>query len=141
MGVRLAELMGALSFSTDLVMGQPMEDAQRSAIIAVELGRRIDAPRDEQRDAYYLSLFRSVGCNANRHELGQLWGDEHAVSAWMAKLDHGKPAQVMGAIFKRVGENLPALRRVGLVLKTMASMPGLMEGLDAHCETGRMLAE
>jgi hypothetical protein len=36
--VRLAELIGALSLATDLGMGQPMEYALRSCVLAVRLG-------------------------------------------------------------------------------------------------------
>lgn len=36
--IRLAELMAALSMATDLVMGQPLEYAMTTCIVAVRLG-------------------------------------------------------------------------------------------------------
>jgi hypothetical protein len=40
-GVRLSELMAALSFSTDLGLGQPMEHVLRSCLIALRLADRL----------------------------------------------------------------------------------------------------
>ena len=37
-GVRLAELMAALSIATDLGMGQPLETALCSCVVAMRLG-------------------------------------------------------------------------------------------------------
>ena len=37
-GVRLAELIAALSLATDLGTGQPMEHALRATVLAVHLG-------------------------------------------------------------------------------------------------------
>ena len=41
-GVRLAELMAALSIATDLGMGQPLESALRSCVVAMRLGETLD---------------------------------------------------------------------------------------------------
>src|SRR5260370_39736135 len=38
--LRLAELMAALSLATDLGMGQPLEQALRTCLIAIELAER-----------------------------------------------------------------------------------------------------
>jgi len=43
--VRLAELMATLSMATDLAMGQPMEQALRSCLIAVRLGEALGLGR------------------------------------------------------------------------------------------------
>jgi hypothetical protein len=40
-GLRLAELLAALSLATDLGMGQPLEQALRTCLIALELGQRL----------------------------------------------------------------------------------------------------
>jgi hypothetical protein len=39
--LRLAELMAALSLATDLGMGQPLEQALRTCLIAIELAERM----------------------------------------------------------------------------------------------------
>ena len=40
-GVRLAELMAALSMATDLGMGQPLESALSSCVVAMRLGEAL----------------------------------------------------------------------------------------------------
>ena len=39
--LRLAELIAAISLATDLGMGQPMEQALRTCLLAIGLGRRL----------------------------------------------------------------------------------------------------
>ena len=39
-GVKLAELLGVLSFGADLGMGQPMEHVLRQCLIALDLAER-----------------------------------------------------------------------------------------------------
>jgi hypothetical protein len=63
-GVRLAEIVAALSLATDLGMGQPMEFALRTCVLAVRLGDVLGLDERELRDIYYVALLRSAGCTA-----------------------------------------------------------------------------
>jgi SnoaL-like polyketide cyclase len=49
-GVRLAELMAALSIATDLGMGQPLETALSSCVVAIRLGEILGLDADTMRD-------------------------------------------------------------------------------------------
>src|SRR5689334_8405220 len=51
--VRLAEVMAALSLATDLAMGQPLEQALCSCVLAVRLGEALGLDERELRDVYY----------------------------------------------------------------------------------------
>src|SRR5216683_3591120 len=59
-GVRLAEVVAALSLATDLGMGQPMEFALRTCVLAVRLGELLGLDERELRDTYYVAQYR--GC-------------------------------------------------------------------------------
>jgi len=48
-GVRLPELMASLSLATDLAMGQPLEYALCSCVLAVRLGEMLGLSEDELR--------------------------------------------------------------------------------------------
>ena len=75
-GVRLAELIAALSLATDLGMGQPMEKAMRGCLLSLELARRMGAGGDTLRDLYYLAMVQHIGCTAHAHEwAGYAGGD------------------------------------------------------------------
>lgn len=78
--LRLADLIAALSLATDLGMGQPMEKAMRSCLIALGLGRRLGADTDMLSDIYYLALLEHVGCTAHAREWATYnGGDEIAM--------------------------------------------------------------
>jgi hypothetical protein len=78
-GIRLAELVAALSIATDLGMGQPMEYVLRSCVLSVRLGEALGLSANELREVYYLALLRYLGCNAGTHEQAALVGDEVAM--------------------------------------------------------------
>src|SRR6266852_3189235 len=92
-GVRLAELMAALSIATDLGMGQPLESALRSCVVAMRLGEALNLDGDTLRDVYYHALLRYIGCNAETYALAALVGDELALRRDFAPLDPGEPPE------------------------------------------------
>jgi hypothetical protein len=61
-GVHTAELMAALSIATDLGMGQPLESALCSCVVAVRLGAALHLDGDTLRDVYYHGVRDSVCC-------------------------------------------------------------------------------
>ena len=70
-GLRLAELLTALSLATDLGMGQPLEHALRSCLIAIGLGERLRLRPEELAEVYYVALLRFVGCSADASRGGR----------------------------------------------------------------------
>lgn len=74
--VRLAELLAALSITTDLAMGQEPEKAVRATVVAVEIARKMGVPDDEVRDVYFATLLKHLGCTATTHEELGLFGPE-----------------------------------------------------------------
>ena len=57
--IRAAEVVGALSLATDLGIGQPLEHALRTAVLAVRLGELAEASAQELVDTYYVALLRN----------------------------------------------------------------------------------
>jgi putative nucleotidyltransferase with HDIG domain len=72
--LRLADLLAALSLTTDLAMGQPPEKAIRAAVVATELARHLGVPESDVADVYYTTLLKHLGCTAPSHEEVQLFG-------------------------------------------------------------------
>jgi hypothetical protein len=62
-GLRLAELVGALSLAVDLGLGQPMEHLARSCLLACRLGEEMGLGEDERAALYYVALLGWVGCS------------------------------------------------------------------------------
>src|ERR1700692_1646072 len=67
-GVRLSELLMALSLATDLGFGQPAEHMLRSARISMRLGDRLGLERAELADLYDVSILTYVGCPVHGNE-------------------------------------------------------------------------
>src|ERR1041384_2315130 len=94
-GVRLAELMAALSLATDLGMGQPMEFALSSCILAVRLAEKCGYSEEALREVYYQALLRYIGCNAETDWLASIVGDEQKLRANIAPVDNGDVSAVL----------------------------------------------
>ncbi len=63
--LRLAELLGALSFALDMVEGQPAGHCVRCCWIAMQIGREVGLSDSQLRDLYYTMLIKDVGCSSN----------------------------------------------------------------------------
>src|SRR5689334_7258522 len=94
-GVRLAELMAALSLATDLGMGQPMEFALSSCILAVRLAEKGGYSEEALREVYYQALLRYIGCNAETDWLASIVGDEQRLRAEFSRIDQANVAEVL----------------------------------------------
>lgn len=143
-GVRLAELMAALSIATDLGMGQPMEYAMTSCIVAVRLGEAAGLTEDELRDVYYEALLRYIGCNADTYWLASLVGDELAFRSEFATVDGGDSVRVMTMALRylrdaHAGSGL--LKMVQAIIQGLAQMPQVTSSFfPGHCEVAARLA-
>jgi len=144
-GVRLAELMAALSMATDLGMGQPLESALSSCVVAMRLGEALGLDDAIMRDVFYQALLRYIGCNADTHALAAIFGDELLLRHDFAPLDPGEPLQVveMATSFIRQANASEAPDRLAaLVSRVLMSLPEMMhESFAGHCEVAQRLAE
>src|SRR5438105_14480114 len=99
-GVRLAELMAALSIATDLGMGRPLETALCTCVVAMRLGEALNLDGNTLRDVYYQALLRYIGCNADTYTMAALFGDELALRRDFAGVDPGRPPDVLGVAMR-----------------------------------------
>jgi putative nucleotidyltransferase with HDIG domain len=119
-GVRLAELIAALSLATDLGMGQPMEKAMRGCLLSLALARRMDADADSLRDLYYLALLQHIGCTSHAHEwAAYVGGDEISMRTHAVTFANSPMGEVMAAFIRHAGEGLSLPKRAALVAAMM----------------------
>ena len=139
-GLRLAELIAALSLATDLGVGQPLEQALRTCLIALALGDRLGVSEEERSEVYYVALLRFVGCTADASEMAQMaGGDEIAMRAAIAPVAGGSPREFASHVLPTLGKG--PVRRARLIAGMMRSGREVVrEGLRAHCELGEHLA-
>ncbi len=121
-GVRVVELVGAISLATDVGMGQPSGHAARTALRAVESARVLGLSDEEIGVVLYVALLRYLGCTADAAELAELTGDEIRLAQAVALTVMGEPTD------RDVGVAVPGVKEL-----KAASM-------RAHCEAAGLLA-
>ncbi len=139
--LRLAEMIAALSLTTDLGMGFPLEHSSRACLLATHLGRRLGLSEADVADVYYTALLKHIGCTAfARDQASYVGGDDNASLGQAATVDFDDPRQAIAATMA-LGRGHPPLRRARLVATAMAR--GKRWGRDfanAYCEVGTQLA-
>ena len=128
-GVRLAELMAALSIATDLGMGQPLESALCSCVVAMRLGEALNLDSDTLRDAYYQALLRYIGCNAHTDAMAALFGDELALRRDFAAVDTGHLPEVLelaARYLRQAHAGEPPDRLTAIVASALRELPEFM---------------
>jgi HD-GYP domain-containing protein (c-di-GMP phosphodiesterase class II) len=143
-GVRLAELMMSLSLATDLGMGQPMEFALSSCILAVRLAEKCGYSDEALREVYYQALLRYIGCNAETDWLASIVGDEQGLRADIATVDNADVSAVLSTFLAAIRQAhasdsaLNIARAIGRGLLASSHIKPMFAG---HCEVAQRLAE
>lgn len=140
-GVRLVELMAAISLATDAGTGQPLEHALRACLLAVRAGEALGVARSERSTILYTTLLRFLGCTADASDSAVLaGGDEIAFNGVMAQVVMADDREAVRHVVRHLGEGLPAARRAGRVLAVLSNPGGKARSLAAHCEVGARLS-
>lgn len=58
--IRLAEILGALSYALDMTEGQPPGHCVRCCWIGMHVGRKLELPEGQLADLYYTLLLEQV---------------------------------------------------------------------------------
>ena len=120
-------------------MGQPMESALGTCLVATRFAEKLGLGRDERRRVYYLSLLQHVGCTAMNHEMAGAIGDEIALRAGSTTLDlfDGRTGGRYVAAF--VGQRFPGERAGKMASRVREAEALFKEGHAAACEVAQML--
>lgn len=140
-GVRLSELVAAFSLATDLGLGQPMEHALRSWLIAARLGERMGLEAHERESLYYVVTLGWAGCVADTPDVAAWFGDDIAFRRDSFGVDRaGLP--MLGFVLRHIGAGGSALHRLRLVAALMATGGrAVQRGLMSHCVTTAHMAD
>lgn len=143
--LRRSEIIAAISLATDLAIGQPVEYALKSCVLAMRLARMRGADAATLAQVYHQALLRYIGCNAETHAMAALFGDEIAFRRDFALIDQGRAAEIGALIFaylKRAHADVGALQMISGVFQGLAASKSVArEGLSSHCEVAQRLAE
>src|SRR5579859_2205143 len=141
-GLRLVELLGAISLATDMGTGQPHGHGVRTSVLAVALGRQLGVGGEGLVDVQRVALLRFLGCTGEASDTARLaGGDDIAFMAAMAPATMGAKPEMLRGLVGAVGEGSPVWRRAALVAGALSDPGGAKRSLSAHCEVAAMLAE
>jgi len=140
-GVRLSEVLIALSLATDLGFGQPAEHMLRAARISMRLGGRLGLDSDELATLYDVSILTYVGCPVYGNEAATIFGDDIAFRAGAVEIDlAGFPAMVF--MLRRAGSGTSAFNRARQAAGIMAPQGrAVVEQMANHCSAAGELAD
>jgi len=71
--LRLAELLGSLSYALDMTEGQPQGHCMRCCWIGYHIGRQIGLDDKQLTDLYYTLLLKDLGCSSNAARICELY--------------------------------------------------------------------
>jgi HD-GYP domain-containing protein (c-di-GMP phosphodiesterase class II) len=140
-GIRLAELVAALSLGIDLGFGQPMEHVLRQSLIALRLAERMGLGEEERATIYYTALLINVGCHTDAHEQAKWFGDDLALKS--TKYDHPfRSVRGTTAGLKALGAGHPLIQRFRIGIEFAVSGHRELDSMVAHhAQLARSLAE
>jgi HD-GYP domain-containing protein (c-di-GMP phosphodiesterase class II) len=141
--VRLAELLGGLSLACDLADGFAPEKVLRTAILAMAIGKRHGLSRADLHDAYYVTIFRYLGCTGFAHEEAHVYGagDDIAVRRTMALADGAQPLFTIARVARGIGRSGPIAASVKAVARILGDGVAVGRHARAQCETSIRLAK
>jgi len=142
-GVRLAELLGALSLATDLAHQVPPETGLKDALLSVAFARHLGLPSDQLSDVYYLALLYHLGCTAAAEEQGGVSaGDDGSVRRAFSEPDYLDKMQIFRLAISDLANSLGPVDRVRALARFMtAGKRFMIDASEAVCEAAARLAQ
>jgi HD-GYP domain-containing protein (c-di-GMP phosphodiesterase class II) len=140
-GVRLNELLMALSLATDLGFGQPAEHMVRSARLSLRLGERLGFDDADLAVLYDVGILTYVGCPVYGNEAAALFGDDIDFRAEALQTDLAG-FQAMMFMLRRAGsDGSPAHRAVQRTRLMASGGKAVVQQMANHCSAAGVLAD
>lgn len=137
-GIRLADVVGALSHALDITEGQAMGHSVRSTLIAMRIAGTLGLTDEQKSSLFYGVLLKDLGCSSNSARMAQLFGADdrllkyaHKLTDWTA----GHDAARYAFKYSLPGKSRLARAWHALMLGTRARGSG-REMIAARCDRG-----
>jgi HD-GYP domain-containing protein (c-di-GMP phosphodiesterase class II) len=137
--IRLAEVLTALSLTTDLAAGMTFEKGLRTCVVATMFARDVLASDQETcRAVYETALLRSVGCTSFAPELATVFGDEVAFQSALKHLDPGDDVPLTEQLLRVGGWTRESAQQLTGTLTEVLPTLGV-EAMRNGCEASQAL--
>jgi putative nucleotidyltransferase with HDIG domain len=140
-GMRLSELIGALSHALDLTEGQPKGHCVRACWIGMHVGRTIGLESGPLRELYYTLLLKDLGCSSNAARICELYlTDDLAFKRDFKTVGDGLP-DVLRFVFGHTGLGAGLAARLGAVANILKNGRRITDELiRTRCTRGAAIA-
>lgn len=140
-GLRLSELIGALSHALDITEGQPEGHCVRCCWIGMHVGREIGLPEKSLWELYYTLLLKDLGCSSNAARICELYATDDLRFKRDFKAVDGSLSQVLRFILGHTGLNASLAERFRSLLTILRSGDQLAQELiQTRCQRGADIA-
>ncbi|WP_300759678.1 HD-GYP domain-containing protein [Janthinobacterium sp.] len=140
-GIRLSELIAALSQALDITEGQPEGHCIRCCWIGMHVGREIGMADEDLWNLYYTLLLKDLGCSSNAARICELYlTDDLAFKQGFKTVGDSLP-QVLKFVLKHTGLKAGLAERFRAVMTILRDGPQIAQDLIAtRCQRGADIA-
>ena len=138
-GLRIAEILAALSLAEDMANGNPPETALRASLIAARLLGSCGEPIEGVHEAALVTLLRFLGCTAYAPEEAAVLDDDLKFKRAFGAADPDNRLDLLrrGA---SLGQDKGVLTQVRYVTRTVLRGGAVYNGMvNAQCDTAELL--
>jgi putative nucleotidyltransferase with HDIG domain len=141
MALRLAELIGGLSYALDLTEGQPKGHSIRCCWLGYQLGEAIGFNTAELSDLYYTLLLKDLGCSSNAARICELYlTDDRSFKQEFKHIDGSLP-QALRFVLGHTGLNASLAERFRAIVNILKNGGEISrELIEARCHRGADIA-
>jgi HD-GYP domain-containing protein (c-di-GMP phosphodiesterase class II) len=139
--LRLAELIGALSYALDLTEGQPEGHCVRCCFIGMRIGRAIGLPEKSLWELYYTLLLKDLGCSSNAARICELYMTDDLSFKRDFKTIDGSLPQVLRFVIGHTGLGAGLVERLKIFFSSVRTAEeAAQELVVTRCHRGAAIA-
>ena len=140
-GLRLSELLSALSRALDMTEGQPEGHCIRCCWIGMQIGREIGLPDGQLWELYYALLLKDLGCSSNAARICQLYLTDDLQFKRDFKLAGDTLPQILRFVLSHTGLKAGLAERFHAILNIFQNGGSIAQELiETRCQRGAEIA-
>ena len=140
-GLRLAELLGALSYALDLTEGQTPGHSVRCCWIGVHVARAVGLPDEMLSELYYALLLKDMGCSSNAARICELYLTDDLKFKRNFKWVDGSFPQVVKFALANTALGAGLVTKIRTILGSLGTKDEVAQELiQTRCSTGSRIA-
>jgi HD-GYP domain-containing protein (c-di-GMP phosphodiesterase class II) len=140
--LRLAELIGSLSYALDITEGQPEGHCVRCCLIGMRLGRHLGLSEATLAELYYTLLLKDLGCSSNAARICELYiTNDLAFKRDIKQLDDADFLSTVQFALEHTGIGSSLWQRFKVLFKSLQTREQVAQELIAtRCQRGAAIA-